>query len=181
MHKFIYDFKHGVVPGKNISEAIHITHEAFHNIRNNKAKHVLLGMKLDLEKTYDNVNWNLLCFILKSQGFQNSWLQLTQNCITSSSLSLLINRKRTQAFQPDRTTKETKLKAIQFGLEDAKSRNFSKILCFGDNKDCIKALRERILYISNWITWWWILEFSLTVIFLIKIEQQLTMLTCSLN
>lgn len=80
-----------VVFGRIIGDVIHQTHEAFNSIRITNSKHGFLGIKLDLEKTYDKLNGDFLIFILKSPGFPNYWLSLAKACITSSSRGMYKN------------------------------------------------------------------------------------------
>lgn len=61
-----------------------------------------IGMRLDLEQAYDKVNWDFLIFILKSLGFDNNLLKLTQTCITCPLLRILIKVKQTKAFSKQR-------------------------------------------------------------------------------
>jgi hypothetical protein len=47
--------------------------------------------KLDLEKTYDHVNWNFLIYLMERCGFGAKWCNWIRFCISSVRFSVLIN------------------------------------------------------------------------------------------
>lgn len=47
--------------------------------------------KLDLEKTYDHVNWVFLLYLLKRCGFGEKWRDWIGHCISTAWFSILIN------------------------------------------------------------------------------------------
>jgi len=57
---------------------------------------------LDIEKTYDHVNWNFLLKKLKDMGFGSKWIGWINNCISSVKFSLLINGNTEGFFQSER-------------------------------------------------------------------------------
>ena len=48
-------------------------------------------MKLDMSKAYNRVQWSFLEKILLKLGFQDSWVALIIECITTVSYSILVN------------------------------------------------------------------------------------------
>lgn len=48
-------------------------------------------IKLDLEKSYDFLNWNYIRTCLIAFGFSEHWIKLIMQCISSVSFSVLIN------------------------------------------------------------------------------------------
>lgn len=48
-------------------------------------------LKLDLEKTYDMVNWEFLNSILELKGFGFKWRKWIKGCLTTTNLSIMIN------------------------------------------------------------------------------------------
>ena len=47
--------------------------------------------KLDIEKAYDQINWNLLFKVLQKMGFNDKWVSWIRWCISTASFSVLIN------------------------------------------------------------------------------------------
>ena len=64
-----------------------------------KQKKAKILCKLDIEKTYDHVNWNFLLKELKDMGFGSKWIGWINNCISSVKISLLINVNTEGFFQ----------------------------------------------------------------------------------
>jgi len=58
--------KLGFLQGRRIQDAIGTVHEFLHNIKKKKTKSLVL--KLDLQKAYDCINWDLLRMILIQIG-----------------------------------------------------------------------------------------------------------------
>lgn len=61
-------------------------------------KKICLVLKVDFEKTYDNVNWNLFLYMLQRCGFGEKWLKWIKACVCNVSLSILVNGSPTKDF-----------------------------------------------------------------------------------
>lgn len=61
-----------------------------------------VAYKIDLEKAYDNVDWNFLKSCLYDFGFPVVRVKLIMHCVTSSFLLVLWNGKRLPNFIPTR-------------------------------------------------------------------------------
>ena len=62
----------------------------------------LMGLKIDMEKAYDRLEW---CFpekVLHGFGFPNIWIQWVMQCVTTTSFSMLINGSPYSFFKPKR-------------------------------------------------------------------------------
>ncbi|XP_062013994.1 uncharacterized protein LOC133730411 [Rosa rugosa] len=60
------------------------------------------ALKLDMNKAYDRVDWNFLEMVLFKLGFHHTWVRLVMNCVTSTSMTLLINGSPGRKFRPTR-------------------------------------------------------------------------------
>ena len=47
--------------------------------------------KLDIEKAYDNINWQFLLKTLHKMGFGSKWLGWMWSCVSSAKFSVLVN------------------------------------------------------------------------------------------
>lgn len=61
-----------------------------------------MASKVDLAKTFDRVEWSMLICILKNLGFDDKFTGWTNECISTSSLSFLINGSTFGNFKPSR-------------------------------------------------------------------------------
>ena len=71
------------VPGRLITDNTFIAFEMFHNMRKKKTGNVgVAGLKLDIAKAYDKIEWAFLERVLRSMGFHNHWVCLIMKCIS---------------------------------------------------------------------------------------------------
>ena len=66
-----------------------IVNEVIDSILKKKEKWVLC--KLDIEKAYDQINWNFLIIVLFKMGFKEKWLGWIKWYISTSSFSVMLN------------------------------------------------------------------------------------------
>ena len=55
--------------------------------------------KLDIENTYDHVNWNFLLLVLNKMGFGDKWVRWIKWCISIVSFSVIVNDSPLGFFQ----------------------------------------------------------------------------------
>ena len=91
------------VPGRQIQDNLIIAHEAFNYLRLKKlTKKVEIGIKIDMQKAYDRVEWDFLEAVLYKMGFHTVWISLVMNCVRSVSFSVGINGIHGEYFKPTR-------------------------------------------------------------------------------
>ena len=73
-----------------ITDNILIEFESLHQ-NNCIGKTSFMFLKLDMSKVYDRVEWVFLEKILLKMGFQDSWVALIMECITTVTYSILVN------------------------------------------------------------------------------------------
>ena len=75
-----------------ISNNIMVAFETLHYKRDRcAAKTGYMALKLDMSKAYDRVEWEFIKKVMRKMGFDNRWVNLMMDCITSASYSFLIN------------------------------------------------------------------------------------------
>ena len=88
------------VEGRQILDAVPIANEAIDSILKNNECGILC--KLDIEKTYDHVNWSFLLTVMQKMGFREKWVGRIMWCIYTASFSVLVNDTSTGFFQSSR-------------------------------------------------------------------------------
>lgn len=59
-------------------------HEALHGLRNEKnGKQYNMTLKLDVNKTYYQIDWGFLEGVLQRMGFCDHWIHLVMQCVTT--------------------------------------------------------------------------------------------------
>lgn len=81
-------------------DGILIANEIISLIKSEKKN--MLIFKVDLEKTFDNVNWSFLNDIIIQMGFGPKWCKWINGCLASASISILINGSPTKEFKMER-------------------------------------------------------------------------------
>ncbi|PKA55718.1 5'-3' exoribonuclease 2 [Apostasia shenzhenica] len=87
----------GFVPGRGIVDNILLAQELFHTINSGK-RGANIALKLDMEKTYDRVEWKFMIKMLNSLKFSASFCNVIYNSISNSWFSILINGQQSDFF-----------------------------------------------------------------------------------
>jgi exonuclease III len=91
------------LPGRLISDNTIIAFETFHHLKhNNNKKKGYVGVKLDMAKAYDRLEWTFIDSTLTTMGFPRNLVQTIMRCITSVSFSILVNGQPSNKFIPHR-------------------------------------------------------------------------------
>ena len=88
------------VKGKNILDSILVASEVVHSMRNSRRGGFLF--KVDFEKAYDSVNWDFLMVVMDKMGFGVKWRGWIYECISTVTLSVLVNGSPTEEFNMSR-------------------------------------------------------------------------------
>jgi len=73
-----------------------------HKFKMAKGKSAWVGLKLDMKKAYDRMEWDFLLAVLKQLGFYDQWICWIRECVTTVSYSMLINHAPNGLFEPSR-------------------------------------------------------------------------------
>ncbi|XP_071740013.1 uncharacterized protein [Rutidosis leptorrhynchoides] len=77
-----------------------IVNESIDFLKAKKKKGILF--KVDFEKAFDCLNWNFLLEVMKSMGFGEKWRKWIHACLSSASISILVNGSPTKEFSLSR-------------------------------------------------------------------------------
>ncbi|GJY76394.1 putative RNA-directed DNA polymerase [Tanacetum coccineum] len=98
------DVQTAFIKGRFILDGVLIANETVEFVR--KKKEIGLVFKVDFEKAYDSINWKFLGDIMKRTGFGSKWCKWVENCLNSSSMSILVNGSSTEEFTLERGVRQ---------------------------------------------------------------------------
>jgi hypothetical protein len=90
------------VPNRWINENVVIAQEVVHSFKRMKRKQGSLGIKLDFHKAYDKIEWEFIVQVLKALGFDNKFISLVYQCISTVSYTVLLNGSKGPNLNPSR-------------------------------------------------------------------------------
>jgi hypothetical protein len=88
--------------GRLITDNTLIAHEIFHFFSHSQNKKGFVGIKTDMAKAYDRVEWDFLQATLTSMGFPQNIITIIMKCVSTVSFSILLNGSPTNKFFPKR-------------------------------------------------------------------------------
>ncbi|CAN0898595.1 LINE-1 retrotransposable element ORF2 protein [Linum grandiflorum] len=94
--------QNGFVRNRLISDNILLAHELVHHLHVHTGQHHLMALKIDMEKAYDQVEWSFLFPLMQGLGFAPRWVALIRECLSSATISVLVNGRPYGFFSPTR-------------------------------------------------------------------------------
>lgn len=82
---------------KQIQDSILVLIEAVDFIKEGKQKGLVF--KVDFEKAYDSILWDFLDDMMRGMHFYWKWRKWIRDCVSSASMSVLVNGSTTGEFQ----------------------------------------------------------------------------------
>ena len=71
-------------------------------LQKEKGKGTIGALKLDMDKAYNKISWKFIKVVTKCMGFNNHWINLIQEFISSVSYQLIITGALSGSFLPKR-------------------------------------------------------------------------------
>uniref|UniRef100_A0A803Q247 Reverse transcriptase n=1 Tax=Cannabis sativa TaxID=3483 RepID=A0A803Q247_CANSA len=100
--KIISPFQSAFLKGRWIAECSVLATEVMDTMRKIKGRKGFMGVKTDMHKAYDRIEWGFLAEVLKANGFNTHVCNLIMQCVTSVSFSVLVNGAPGNVFSPGR-------------------------------------------------------------------------------
>lgn len=85
---------------KRTSDSSIIVRELISHFRKMKVIKGSMILKIDLEKVFEKLEWAFIRDTLNYFGFPPNLVKLIMSCVTTTSISILINRKKTTPSKP---------------------------------------------------------------------------------
>ncbi|CAL9001623.1 unnamed protein product, partial [Prunus brigantina] len=103
MQDVISEYQSAFVPSRLITDNIIAAFESIHAIqkRGGSALKKMI-LKLDMSKAYDRVEWNFLSCMMRKLGFNNRWVDLIMDCVSTVSFSVKVRRAAMGSITPSR-------------------------------------------------------------------------------
>ncbi|XP_057428997.1 uncharacterized protein LOC130722320 [Lotus japonicus] len=90
------------VQGRSTMDNILSFQEMIHSLRSLKGKKGFMAIKLDLEKAYDRLLWPFIEDTLQFFGFDENFIHIIYNCVSTSSIAIAWQGDYTDYFNPQR-------------------------------------------------------------------------------
>jgi hypothetical protein len=99
-------FQSAFIPGRMINDNILAAYETMHSMQTRMWSKVgFMGLKIDMSKAYDRVEWEFLEASMLRMGFDDRWVHLIMTCVRSVSYLVVVNGNPVGPFSPSRGIK----------------------------------------------------------------------------
>ncbi|XP_026397062.1 uncharacterized protein LOC113291782 [Papaver somniferum] len=106
LKKLISPYQAAFVPRRAIHDNIIIAHEIIHSMKHKEGLNGTMTLKLDLSKAFGRLEWNILIKVLDSFGFSKDFCNLIMQCVSTTSISVLLNGSPCDQFEPTRGVRQ---------------------------------------------------------------------------
>ncbi|GKC82014.1 RNA-directed DNA polymerase, eukaryota, reverse transcriptase zinc-binding domain protein [Tanacetum coccineum] len=160
IHKLIRPNQTAFLSRRQILDGCLIANEIFNVAKAENLK--LLLFKVDSEKAFDSVNWDFLIDIMHQMGFGPRWCKWIRACVSSTSISILLNGSPTREFTVERGLRQGDplspflfllvAEALQVMMIDACNKGIFKGLSLANDGANISLLQyaDDALFMGEW-------------------------------
>jgi len=91
------------VPRRLITDNVMVAYELTHFLQNKRSgSECFAALKLDMSKAYDRVEWHFLRGMMERLGFDERWINLIMQCVSTVSYRIKVNGEMTEEIIPTR-------------------------------------------------------------------------------
>jgi hypothetical protein len=99
----ISDNQSAFIQGRLISDNIIVAYETLHSMHTRMWSKVgYMGIKLDMSKTYDKVEWSFFEAVMCKMEFLERWIKLIMDYVNTVSYTILVNGQPVGNIKPSR-------------------------------------------------------------------------------
>jgi hypothetical protein len=102
LHEIISPNQSAFIPGRLITDNSLIANEIFHYLSQTNRHNGFIGIKTDMAKAYDRLEWDFLNETLRAMNFPPNLTNTIMQCVKTVTFSILINGQPTNNFCPER-------------------------------------------------------------------------------
>ena len=102
LNNLISPIQTAFVLGRKGVDNVVIAQELLYTMDRMKGKKGYIAVKVDLEKAYDRLEWSFIHKVFQAFRFPDNIIKLIMSCISTSSLSVLVNGCALDPFNPSR-------------------------------------------------------------------------------
>ena len=103
LNSIISEAQSAFMADRVITNNILIVFESLHHMKTWFSRNTsFMALKLDMSKAYDRVEWVFMEKILLKMGFQNSWVAMIMQCISTISYSIMVNGEPKGLIHPSK-------------------------------------------------------------------------------
>ena len=153
MNGLINPAQNAFVKGRQILDASLIANEVIDSIQKRKEKGILC--KLNIEKAYDQINWNFILKVLKWMGFGEKWVGWIKWYVSTATFSVLINGSLTGFFGSSRGLRQGDplspylfvlgMEALSLMIDKAPKGSYISGYIFKGRNDTVKQITHLLI------------------------------------
>ena len=100
--KLVAHVQTAFVPGRKGIDNELLAQELFYALDRKKGKEWYMALEVDLEKTYDKLEWSFVYKVLQAFHFPSNLIKVIMSCVTSTRISILFNGGALEPFKSSR-------------------------------------------------------------------------------